>query len=74
MQNDLLTTFGLNHLRRAISIREKIDRFQRELRLIAGSLPSAHGPRTADRLVIFVDEIDIVRSLPFSTDEFFAAT
>jgi hypothetical protein len=25
------------------------------------------------RLVIFVDEIDIVRSLPFSTDEFFAA-
>ena len=35
--------------------------------------------RTADsisakvRLVIFVDEIDFVRSLPFSTDEFFAA-
>src|SRR5205085_11483007 len=25
------------------------------------------------RLVIFVDEIDAVRSLPFSTDEFFAA-
>lgn len=25
------------------------------------------------RVVIFVDEIDIVRSLPFSTDEFFAA-
>ncbi len=25
------------------------------------------------RLVIFVDEIDLVRSLPFSTDEFFAA-
>jgi WD40 repeat protein len=30
-------------------------------------LPSIH-----ERLVIFVDEIDIVRSLPFSTDEFFA--
>ena len=29
------------------------------------------GDRT--RLVIFVDEIDTVRSLPFSTDEFFAA-
>ena len=29
--------------------------------------------RIAKRLVIFVDEIDIVRSLPFSTDEFFAA-
>jgi len=28
---------------------------------------------TAPRLVIFVDEIDVVRSLPFSTDEFFAA-
>jgi len=25
------------------------------------------------RLVLFVDEIDVVRSLPFSTDEFFAA-
>lgn len=25
------------------------------------------------RIVIFVDEIDVVRSLPFSTDEFFAA-
>ncbi len=29
-------------------------------------------PRCPDRLVIFVDEIDVVRSLPFSTDEFFA--
>src|SRR6185369_14587890 len=25
------------------------------------------------RLVVFVDEIDVTRSLPFSTDEFFAA-
>jgi WD40 repeat protein len=30
-------------------------------------------PGTAKELVIFVDEIDAVRSLPFSTDEFFAA-
>src|SRR5215475_5186845 len=29
-------------------------------------------PRYPGRLVIFVDEIDVVRSLPFSTDEFFA--
>ncbi|MDX2031636.1 MAG: AAA-like domain-containing protein [Blastocatellia bacterium] len=29
-------------------------------------------PRAERRLVIFVDEIDAVRSLPFSTDEFFA--
>src|SRR5882762_7943945 len=31
-------------------------------------LANCHG-----RVVIFVDEIDVVRSLPFSTDEFFAA-
>src|SRR5437763_10106524 len=30
-------------------------------------------PRVPGRLVIFIDEIDTVRSLPFSTDEFFAA-
>jgi hypothetical protein len=29
-------------------------------------------PVRQDRIVIFVDEIDAVRSLPFSTDEFFA--
>src|ERR1043165_1839420 len=28
--------------------------------------------RLSSKVVIFVDEIDIVRSLPFSTDEFFA--
>src|SRR6266849_1745512 len=32
----------------------------------------AHMPPNP-RLVIFLDEIDAVRSLPFSTDEFFAA-
>jgi WD40 repeat protein len=30
-------------------------------------------PQRAGRIIIFVDEIDAVRSLPFSTDEFFAA-
>ena len=30
-------------------------------------------PRYPGRVVIFIDEIDAVRSLPFSTDEFFAA-
>ncbi|MBI2947724.1 MAG: AAA-like domain-containing protein, partial [Verrucomicrobia bacterium] len=30
-------------------------------------------PRTPSSLVIFVDELDVVRSLSFSTDEFFAA-
>jgi WD40 repeat protein len=41
-------------------------------------LPSLDVPATGERagarpLVLFVDEIDVVRSLPFSTDEFFAA-
>src|SRR5262245_18152295 len=31
-------------------------------------------PRVTGRVVIFVDEIDAVRSLPFSTDEFFAGS
>jgi len=30
-------------------------------------------PRYPGQVVIFIDEIDVVRSLPFSTDEFFAA-
>src|SRR5947207_3897470 len=30
-------------------------------------------PRCTRRIVLFIDEIDAVRSLPFSTDEFFAA-
>ncbi|QQS47794.1 MAG: AAA-like domain-containing protein [Acidobacteriota bacterium] len=29
-------------------------------------------PRIRERLIIFIDEIDTVRSLPFGTDEFFA--
>jgi hypothetical protein len=29
--------------------------------------------RRSGRIIVFVDEIDVVRSLPFSTDEFFAA-
>src|SRR5262249_52279674 len=36
-------------------------------------LPPGLGGRGGGRLVIFIDEIDAVRSLPFSTDEFFAA-
>jgi WD40 repeat protein len=42
----------------------------RLLRSSASGEPPGEPPRG---LVIFVDEIDIVRSLPFSTDEFFAA-
>ena len=32
----------------------------------------ARPPANADKLILFVDEIDVVRSLPFSADEFFA--
>jgi WD40 repeat protein len=38
-----------------------------------GALQTVVLPRTPGRLVIFIDEIDAVRSLPFSTDELFAA-
>src|SRR6266852_3009207 len=34
--------------------------------------PNARTPERPPPLVIFIDEIDAVRSLPFSTDEFFA--
>ena len=38
------------------------------------SKPSTRDPRPATRsLVLFVDELDVVRSLPFRSDEFFAA-
>jgi hypothetical protein len=38
-----------------------------------GALRDLVLPKLSGSLVVFVDEIDIVRSLPFSTDEFFAA-
>ncbi|HEY5909439.1 MAG TPA: AAA-like domain-containing protein [Verrucomicrobiae bacterium] len=38
-----------------------------------GALENVVLKELASEVVIFVDEIDIVRSLPFSTDEFFAA-
>jgi hypothetical protein len=41
---------------------------QRFMRVICDAILPVH----EDRIVIFVDEIDAVRSLPFSTDEFFA--
>jgi WD40 repeat protein len=38
------------------------------------TVPTAeHRAPSTERLVVFIDEIDTVRSLPFSTDEFFAA-
>lgn len=43
------------------------------LRRFMGALRHALREVALKRLVIFIDEIDAVRSLPFSTDEFFAA-
>jgi WD40 repeat protein len=43
-----------------------LDRWERAIReVLVASIPG--------RIVIFIDEIDFVRSLPFPTDEFFAA-
>ncbi len=38
-----------------------------------GALQEVVLAKVSDKLIIFVDEIDFVRALPFSTDEFFAA-
>ncbi len=44
----------------------------REVVLKTPPAPAAGRPATG-RVVLFVDEIDVVRSLPFATDDFFAA-
>lgn len=38
-----------------------------------GALEEVVLPRVSDNLVVFIDEVDFVRALSFSTDEFFAA-
>ncbi|MBM3457827.1 MAG: hypothetical protein FJX77_04765, partial [Armatimonadetes bacterium] len=57
-----------------------LPRFMAALREAASRTPApregryaAPGPEAAGRLFLFLDEIDVVRGLPFSTDEFFAA-
>ncbi|MEO2005962.1 MAG: AAA-like domain-containing protein [Candidatus Poribacteria bacterium] len=58
---DELEAFWLDH--------ERLSPVQRWIETLrAAVLPNIDGP-----LVVFVDEIDTVRSLPFPTDEFFAA-
>lgn len=42
------------------------------LQRFMGAIREVVLPRSANHVVIFVDEIDTVRSLPFPTDEFFA--
>lgn len=64
---------------RQLGIEEALDRFWQTQervgcvqRFISG-IRDVHLQQSANPLVVFVDEIDTVRSLPFSTDEFFAA-
>jgi hypothetical protein len=63
---DELEDFWVNHPRLG-----PCERFFTALRDTA--LPSLADRSARQRLVLFVDEIDNVRSLPFPTDEFFAA-
>ena len=58
---DSLESFWLSHTR--VAPLQRLMRAIREIVLV----------RYEGRVVIFVDEIDAVRSLPFQTDEFFAA-
>ncbi len=69
----------LNLLARQLNLEEKMEEFWRSnsrlgpLQRWMGALKDLALPSVPGRLVIFVDEIDTVRSLPFSADEFFAA-
>jgi hypothetical protein len=69
----------LNLLARQLNLEDKMEEFWRSnsrlgpLQRWMGALRDLALPSVPGRLVIFVDEIDTVRSLPFSADEFFAA-
>src|SRR6185436_8528117 len=69
----------LNQIGQRLDLEDELDNFAYEHRQL-GSLQrwmravrEVVLPRCSGRVVIFIDEIDAVRSLPFSTDEFFAA-
>jgi hypothetical protein len=69
----------LGRLGRSLDLEEEAEEYwlahERQSPLVRwmGALQQIVLPRCPGRLVIFIDEIDAVRSLPFSTDEFFAA-
>jgi WD40 repeat protein len=69
----------LAHLGRPLYLEEELDDFWLEherlspLQRWLAALKEIVLPRCPGRLVVFIDEIDVVRSLPFSTDELFAA-
>jgi TolB-like protein/Tfp pilus assembly protein PilF len=69
----------ISRLGRQLSLEDEVEDFWRAnerlspVQCFFSALRDAVLPRRPGPLVIFVDEIDTVRSLPFSTDEFFAA-
>ena len=68
----------LNRIGRQLDIEDELEDFFLDherlgpLQRFMAALPKIILPRVPNRLVLFVDEIDAVRSLPFSADEFFA--
>jgi WD40 repeat protein len=69
----------LHHVGRQLDLEEELEEYwlaherQSPLQRWLGALQQVMLVRVPGRVVIFIDEIDAVRSLPFSTDEFFAA-
>jgi WD40 repeat protein len=69
----------LDHLGRQLDLEEELETFWLEeerlgpLQRWMSAIETLVLARCPGRLVLFLDEIDAVRSLPFSTDEFFAA-
>jgi WD40 repeat protein/tetratricopeptide (TPR) repeat protein len=59
--------------RSALGVRTEEVRNEARTPNTEGRRPDGLTPNAEGRLVVFLDEIDAVRSLPFSTDEFFAA-
>src|SRR5207302_11346091 len=57
--------------REALSVEERNPDLN--TRCSAPDAPSQRSTPNAQRFIVFIDEIDVVRTLPFSTDEFFAA-
>jgi WD40 repeat protein len=68
----------LSRLGRQLDLEEELEEYWQEhsklgpLQRWLAALQDVVLPQRHGRVVIFVDEIDAVRSLPFSTDEFFA--
>jgi len=69
---------SLSRLGRAVDLEDELEDFwfdhehRGPMQRWVDAIEQVVFPRTSGRIVVFVDEIDMVRSLPFSTNEFFA--